>query len=173
MGMTNDGLSYWQTDSAGEPLLEMAIGDLLDRQATTFPEREAVVYSCYPQAVAKGLLALGLSRGAHIAVWAANVPEWLLIQMAAAKAGLVLVTMNPLLRGAELEYILRQGDIQALFFMATIRDHDCVASIRALTTAGTKNGVVSGERLPKLRYVNLTTIRCASGKLRSLPSIQR
>ena len=174
MGMTNDGLSYWQADSAGEPLLEMTIGDLLDRQATTFPEREAVVYSCYPefggaldihwtyreyreraQAVAKGLLALGLARGAHIAVWAANVPEWLLIQMAAAKAGLVLVTMNPLLRGAELEYILRQGDIQALFFMATIRDHDCVASIRALTTPGTKNGVVSGERLPMLRYVNL------------------
>ncbi len=174
MGMTNNGLSYWQADTADEPLLEMTIGDLLDRQADRFPDREAVVYSCYPEfggaldirwmyreyreradAVAKGLLALGLSKGDHIAVWAVNLPEWLLIQMGAAKAGLVLVTINPLLRGAEIEYILKQGDIQALFFMANIRDHDCLATIRSMTTSGEKNGVVSGERLPMLRYVSL------------------
>src|SRR5207253_294512 len=122
-------------------------------------------YSCYPEfgsaldirwtyrgyrertnAVAKGLLSLGLDKGDHIAVWAANIPEWLLIQIAAAKAGLVLVTINPLLRGAEIEYILKQGDIRALFFMASIRDHDCLATIRSMTTPGEKNGVVSGER---------------------------
>ena len=98
MGMTNTGLSYWQADTDGEPLLEMSIGDLLDHQADTFPNREAVVYACYPEfggaldirwtyreyreranAVAKGLLSLGLSKGDHIAVWAANIPEWLLI----------------------------------------------------------------------------------------------
>ena len=174
MGITNDGLSYWQADTADEPLLETTIGDLLDRQAHTFPDREAVVYSCYPEfggaldirwtyqqyrerahAVAKGLLSLGLNKGDHIAVWAANIPEWLLIQMGAAKAGLVLVTINPLLRGAEIEYILRQGDIRALFFMANIRDHDCLATIRSMTIPGEKNGVVSGERLPMLRYVSL------------------
>jgi fatty-acyl-CoA synthase len=174
MGMTNDGLSYWQADTDGEPLLEMTIGDLLDRQAASFPDQEAVVYSCYPefggaldirwtyreyreraQAVAKGLLSLGLDKGDHIAVWAANVPEWLLIQMAAAKAGLVLVTINPLLHGAEIEYILKQGDIRALFFMASIREHNCLATIRSMTTPGENNGVVSGERLPLLRYVSL------------------
>lgn len=174
MGMTNDGLSYWKADTDGDPLLETTIGDLLDRQAETFPDREAVVYSGYPefggaldirwtyreyreraQAVAKGLLSLGLSKGDHIAVWAANVPEWLLIQMAAAKAGLVLVTINPLLRGAEIEYILKQGDIRALFFMAAIRDHDCLATLRSMTTPGEKNGDVSGERLPMLYYVSL------------------
>jgi fatty-acyl-CoA synthase len=174
MGMTNDGLSYWQADSDGKPLLEITIGDLLDQQAASYPDVEAVVYSGYPEfggaldirwtyreygaranTVAKGLLALGLDKGDHIAVWAANVPEWLLIQMGAAKAGLVLVTINPLLRGAELEYILKQGDIRALFFMATIRDHDCLATIRSLTTPGEKNGAVSGERLPLLRFVSL------------------
>jgi fatty-acyl-CoA synthase len=174
MGMTKTGLSYWQADTDGEPLLEMAIGDLLDRQADMFPEREAVVYSCYPEfggaldirwtyreyreradAVAKGLLSQGLGKGDHIAVWAANVPEWLLIQMAAAKAGLVLVTINPLLRGAELEYILKQGDVQALFFMARIRDHDCLATLRSMTTAGGENGMVSGTQLPMLRYISL------------------
>lgn len=174
MGMTNNGLSYWQADTTDEPLLDTTIGDLLDRQASTFPEREAVVYSGYPEfggaldlswtyqeyrtrtnAVAKGLLALGLHKGDHIAVWAVNIPEWLLIQMAAAKAGLVLVTINPLLRGAELEYILRQGDIQALFFMANIRDHDCLATIQGFTTSGAQHGVVKSERLPMLRYVSL------------------
>lgn len=174
MGMTNTGLSYWQADTVDEPLLQTTIGDLLDQQADAFPAREAVVYSGYPEfggaldirwtyqeyraranAVARGLLALGLAKGEHIAVWAANVPEWLLIQMAAAKVGLVLVTINPLLRGAELEYILKQGDIQALFFMAAIRDHDCIATMRSLTTPGAQNGVVSSERLPMLRYLGL------------------
>jgi len=174
MGMMTNGLSYWQADTTGEPLVEMTIGDLLDRQADTFPEREAVVYSGYPefggmldihwtyqeyrahaQATARGLLALGLNKGDHIAVWAINLPQWLLIQMAAAKAGLVLVTINPLLRGAELEYILRQGDIQALFFMDRIRDHDCLVTMRALTTPGAQPGVVSSERLPMLRYISL------------------
>jgi fatty-acyl-CoA synthase len=174
MGMARDGLSYWQAESDGEPLLETTVGDLLDRRADELPTQEAIVYSCYPEfggaldirwtyqqyreranAVARGLMALGLSKGDHIAVWAANVPEWLLIQMAAAKAGLVLVTINPLLRGAEIEYILKQGDIRALFFMASIRDHDCLATIRSMTTPGEKIGVVSGERLPMLRYISL------------------
>jgi len=174
MGMTNNGLSYWQAESEGIDLLDLTIGDLLNRRADEWPAQEAVVYSCYPEfgdalnlrwtyqeyreranAVAKGLMALGLHKGDHIAIWAANVPEWLLIQMAAAKAGLVLVTINPLLRSAELEYILKQGDIRALFFMARMRDHDCLATIRSMTTPGATNGVVSSERLPMLRSVSL------------------
>ncbi|MGH2507545.1 MAG: AMP-binding protein, partial [Ktedonobacteraceae bacterium] len=174
MGMTTDGLSYWQAETTDEPLLDTTIGDLLDCQASAFPEREAVVYSCYPEfgsaldihwtyqeycaranAAAKGLLALGLHKGDHIAIWAVNVPEWLLIQMAAAKAGLVLVTVNPLLRGTDLEYILRQGDIQALFFMANIRDHDCLATMREWIAPGAQHGLMNSERLPMLRYISL------------------
>lgn len=161
MGMTNDGLSYWQAETS-TPLLEGTIGDLLDNCAEEFATQEAVVYSCYPEfggaldirwtyreyrdranAVAKGLMALGLRKGDHIAVWAGNLPEWPLLQMAAAKAGLVLVTINPVLQKAEIEYILRQGDIKALFFMARIRDHDCLATMRALTNPGQHNGVAS------------------------------
>lgn len=153
MGTTLDGLSYWQAESEGIDLLESTIGDLLDRRAEELPAQEAVVYSCYPEfgaalslrwtyqeycdranAVAKGLLALGLKKGEHIAIWAANIPEWLLIQMAAAKAGLVLVTINPLLQAAEVEYILKQGDVQALFYMAKVRTYDHLATIAALTT---------------------------------------
>src|SRR5579864_4626504 len=174
MGMTTDGLSYWQAESEGIDLLEMTIGDLLDRCADELPTQEAIVYSCYPEfgdalnirwtyqdyrdranAVAKGLLALGLVKGDHIAVWAANIPEWLLLEMAAAKAGLVLVTINPLLQAAEVEYILKQGDVQALFFMARVRTYDHLTTVRTLITPGARSGEVSSERLPMLRYVSL------------------
>jgi len=174
MGMTNDGLSYWQAETSGEPLLEITIGDLLDRRAGELPNQEAIVYSCYPEfggmldirwsyqeyraranTVAKGLMALGLQKGDHIGVWAANLPEWPLLMMGAAKAGLVLVTINPVLQAAEVEYILKQGDVRALFFMAKVRNHDCLETMRSMTTPGSHNGEVSGERLPMLRYVCL------------------
>ncbi len=93
MGMTTDGLSYWQAESEGIDLLDMTIGDLLDRRANELPTQEAIVYSCYPEfgdalnihwtyqdyrdranAIAKGLIALGLGKGDHIAIWAANLP---------------------------------------------------------------------------------------------------
>ena len=174
MGMTNDGLSYWQAETIGEPLLAITIGDLLDQRATGLPAREAIVYSGYPEyggaldirwnysqyreraeQVARGLMALGLQKGEHVAIWAANLPEWLLLYMATAKAGLVLVTINPVLRAEEVAYILKQGDVAALFFMARIRDHDCLATVQSLTTPGEQNGVVQGDRLPVLRYVSL------------------
>ena len=174
MGMTNDGLSYWQAETGGIDLLEMTIGDLLDRRADELPLQEAVVYSCSPEfdgihkvrwtyqeyreranQVACGLMALGLHKGDHIAVWATNLPEWVLLEMAAAKTGLVLVTVNPAYRAHELEYVLKQGDVRALFLMAQVRDHDCLATLRSLVTPGTRNGDVSSERLPLLRSVCL------------------
>ena len=174
MGMSNDGLSYWQSESDNIPLLEISIGDLLDRRAEEIPTQEAIVYSCYPEfggaldirwtyheyrervnAIARGLLTLGLNKGDHIAVWAANLPEWPLLELAAFKAGLVLITINPVLRAHEVEYILKQGDVIALFFMARIRDHDCLATVRSLTIPGAKNGEVTGDVLPKLRYMSL------------------
>ncbi len=174
MGMAIPGLSYWQAESEGFELLDMTIGDLLDRRAGELPSQEAIVYSCYPEfgaalnirwnyreyrersnQVAKGLLALGLKKGDHIAVLAANLPEWPLLMMAAAKAGLVLVTVNPVLRATEIEYILKQGDVQALFFMARVRDCDHLATIQSLITPGAKNGKVTSKQLPMLHYVSL------------------
>jgi fatty-acyl-CoA synthase len=174
MGMTTDGLSYWQAESEEIDLLETTIGDLLDRRAYESPNQEAIVYSCYPEfgdalnvrwtyqdyreranQVAKDLLALGLNKGEHIAVLAANLPEWPLLMFGAAKAGLVLVTINPVLRAAEVEYILKQGDVRALFFMAHVRDSDHLATIRSFIAPGQHNGEVTSERLPRLRYVSL------------------
>ena len=174
MGMTTHGLSYWKAESEGIDLLDMTIGDCLDRRAQELPGQEALVYSCYPEfgdalnlrwtyqayrehanAVAKGLMALGCQKGDHIAVWAANVPEWVLLQMAAAKVGVVLVTINPLLRAAEVEFILKQGDVQMLFFMARVRDYDNLATVGSLVAPGITPGSVTSERLPLLRFVSL------------------
>jgi fatty-acyl-CoA synthase len=174
MGITTDGLSYWQAENEGFDLLDTTIGNLLDRRAAELPSQEAVVYSCYPEfgeaynfrwtyqeyrersnAVAKGLLALGLKKGDHIAVLAINLPEWPLLMLGAAKAGLVLVTINPVLRNAEIEYILKQGDVRALFFVARVRDFDHLATIQSMITPGQRNGEASSERLPVLRYVSL------------------
>jgi fatty-acyl-CoA synthase len=174
MSWTNPGLSYWQADHAGEPLLETTVGDLLDRRAQELSEREALVYSCYPEfggaldirwtyreycdqadEVARGLMALGLKKGEHIALWATNMPEWMLLQMAAAKVGLVLVTINPAAHQAELEYILKQSDVAALFFMARMHDQNCLETVTSLVTPGLYYGAVSSEPLPVLRYVCL------------------
>src|SRR5260370_35326872 len=123
MGITHDGVSYWQVESEVIERLDTTIGDLLDRRANELPAQEAVVYSCYPEfgealnlrwtyqqyreranQVAKGLIALGLHKGDHIAVLAANLPEWPLLMMGPAKAGMVLVTINPVLRSEASEY---------------------------------------------------------------------
>jgi fatty-acyl-CoA synthase len=174
MSVTKDGLSYWQAENEGFELLNTTIGDLLDHCAAELPTQEAVVYSCYPEygdafnirwtykeyrervnTVAKGLLALGLKQGDHIAVLAVNLPEWPLLMLGAAKVGLVLVTINPVLRDAEIEYILKQGDVKALFFMARVRDYDHLTTIQSFITPGAHNGEVSSEQLPRLRSVCL------------------
>ena len=88
MGITNKQ-SIWETETEGLELLNMTIGDMLDQQALQYSDREAFVYS-YPERdlqvrltyrqyrdeanrVAKGLLALGIEKGEHVAVWAPNV----------------------------------------------------------------------------------------------------
>jgi fatty-acyl-CoA synthase len=137
--------AIWEAETEGLTLLDLTIGDLLDRQAAAFPEREALVYR-YPEIgvdlrlthqqyqaeanrLAKGLMALGITPGEHIAVWATNVPEWALLQMAAAKIGAVLVTINTNYRAAELEYVLRQGDVTTLLMIAEYRDNNFLDAV--------------------------------------------
>src|SRR5437868_5761533 len=117
--------AIWEAETEGLELLDLTIGDLLDQQAEAFADQESLVYH-YPEnglnlrlthrqyreaanRLAKGLMALGIAPGKHIAVWATNVPEWALLQMAAAKIGAVLVTVNTNYHASELEYVLRQG----------------------------------------------------------------
>jgi fatty-acyl-CoA synthase len=114
----------------------LTIGSVLERTAARVPTHDAIVF---PQlgvrwswaefnnrvtAVARALLASGLRPGEHIAVWATNVPEWILLQFAAARVGIILVTINPAYRPFELEYVLKQSDTRALFLIDCFKKSD-------------------------------------------------
>ena len=147
MGIRSDR-AIWEAESEGLELIELTIGDLLDQQAAARPDREALVYR-YPELgldlrltyrqyrdevnrLAKGLLALGIEKGEHVAVWATNVPEWLMLMMALAKIGAVMVTVNTNYRAAELEYVLRQGDVATLAMIAAYRDNSFLDAIYSI-----------------------------------------
>src|SRR5438874_550949 len=120
-------LAHWEAEDFGIELIDQTIGELFDQRAAEMPDKEALVYN-YPEIgldlrlsysqyrdavnrVAKGLLALGIEKGEHVAIWALNVPEWIFLELALAKIGAVLVTVNTNYRAAEIEYVLRQGEV--------------------------------------------------------------
>ena len=140
--------AMWQAETFGEQMIDVTVGDLLDRQAEAAPDKEALVYR-HPEIglnlrltyaglrdeanrVAKGLMALGIRLGDHVAVLASNLPEWVLLEMALAKIGAVLVTVNTNFRQAELGYVLRQADVHMLVLMDEYRGNDYVKSLKAL-----------------------------------------
>ena len=108
------------------PLLGETIGRSLDLAVRRWGNREALVSPSHNvrwswkefaervDALAAGFLALGLERGARIGIWSLNRPEWTLTQFAAAKAGLILVTINPAYRLTELEFALAKVGCAAI-----------------------------------------------------------
>lgn len=112
-----------------DTLKQQTIGALLASAAGRFPHHEAVVYSeldlrysyqeLYEETakIAKGLMALGIEKGEHVAIWASNIPEWILLQFATARIGAVLVTVNTSYQARELEYLLEHSDSTTLFLM--------------------------------------------------------
>lgn len=123
-------------------LFRVTIGELLAEKRRELGAHEAVVYPdrslrySYEdffhatEQVAKAFIALGFQKGDHIAVWASNVPEWLLLQFGSARAGVVLVTVNTNYRAGELAYLLKQSDAKALFFIEKYKDTDYIETVR-------------------------------------------
>src|SRR5262245_10946103 len=117
----------------------LTIGAVLKETARRFPQRDAIIFPAanvrmnyagfhaQVRTVAKGLLALGIRPGEHIGIWATNIPQWMLLQYAAATAGIVLVTINPAYRPFELSYTVTQSDIVALFLTDTFKTSDYYA----------------------------------------------
>ena len=113
MGLKGD-LAYWEAEDFGIELLDLTLGDLFDQRVAEIPDKEALVYH-YPEIgldlrltyrqyqdevnrLAKGLIALGIEKGDHVAAWAPNIPEWIFLELALAKIGATLVTQ----RGGEI-----------------------------------------------------------------------
>jgi len=116
----------------------LTVGGLLDLVAERRPEDDALVYvdrglrysyEEFKEVVercARALMALGLKKGDHVAVWAQNVPEWVILQFATGKTGTVLVTINPAYKSNELRYVLEQSDAAALFLTEGVQGADFV-----------------------------------------------
>ncbi|MCP3738989.1 AMP-binding protein [Rossellomorea sp. BNER] len=148
-------------------LLDVTVGTLLEERAAEQGEREAVVYAdrglrwtyeelnLHCRKVAKGLMALGLKKGDHIAIWATNTPEWLASQFATGKMGAVLVTVNTNYRTAELEYLLKQSDSTTIVLMESYRDASYIEMLYEICPElrSSKPGKLESSRLPHLKNV--------------------
>ena len=152
---------------ASAPLLGETIGAALDRIAAEFGDRDALI-SCHQNlrytyaqlldqvnCAARGLLALGVQRGDRVGIWSANVAEWVVTQYAAAKAGAILVNINPAYRSRELEYALNQSGVSVLITARSFRKTDYLEMLLALAPelADTLGASLVLERLPHLRHL--------------------
>jgi fatty-acyl-CoA synthase len=149
--------SHWVPDGSGQPLLESAtVGGRLREIADAVPDRVALVEGLptaerrqwtYAELLTDAercacWLLTHFEPGEHVAVWAHNLPEWVLLEYGAALAGLTLVTVNPSLQPAEAAYILSQSRAAGLFLVPEVRGNPLTAHIEAIRA-----------ELPDLRHV--------------------
>nr|WP_199043375.1 AMP-binding protein [Dyella sp. ASV24] len=162
---------------SSQPLLGDTVGTLLDRIAATHPERPALVvrsqgirldyrqFHAEVERVAAGLLSLGLQRGDRVGIWAPNRAEWVVLQFAAPKAGLILVNINPAYRLHELEYALNKVRCRALVLPRRFKTSHYLDMLMELAPelAVATAGELQSERLPSLREVILLDDEAAPG----------
>ncbi|MGQ3287473.1 AMP-binding protein [Sphingopyxis sp.] len=162
------------------PLIEHTIGDALALAAARWGTSDALVSVGQgirwnfaellerSDAFAAGLLALGLNPGDRIGIWAPNCVEWTLTQFAAARAGLILVTINPAYRLSEVEYTINKVGLSALVAATSFKTSDYPAMIEELApeVAASTPGELRAERLPTLRSLILIGADARAGWLR-------
>ncbi|HYC25092.1 MAG TPA: AMP-binding protein [Roseiarcus sp.] len=171
------GLTQSYVHGASEtPLLGETVGRLLDRVTGEGPDRPALVtrhqnvrwsYSELRRRVndlAAGLVRLGLQPGERIGIWSPNNSEWVLTQFATAKAGLILVNINPAYRAHEFEYAMNKVGCRALILSPGFRGNDYLATLRSIAPEidGASPGRLMSSRLPSLKHViRLGDEKCA------------
>jgi fatty-acyl-CoA synthase len=127
--------SYWPADLS-EPVLENAVGGVLRDAVEAVPDRVALVAGVpalpdrrrwtyadlldEAESPARALLER-FEPGEHLAVWAPNLPEWVILEFAAGLAGLTLVTVNPAYKPTELAYVLEQSGAAGILFVPKFR----------------------------------------------------
>ena len=148
-------------------LLDYTLGNILEKWAYETPDKDFIVYPdrnlrfSYKQfnervdRLAKGLLFIGIKPGDKVGVWAKNVPDWTTLMFATAKIGAVLVTVNTNYKLAELEYILKNADINSLFIVDGYRDSDYVKMVFELVPElkSQPRGKLKSEKFPQLKNV--------------------
>ena len=150
-----------------QPFIEKTLGRVIEELAEKYEGKTAINYNdrdykrswrefndeC--ETIARAFMALGVKKGDHIAIWATNVPAWLLTFFAAAKMGGVLVTVNTNYKVFELDYLLRQSDTKLLVMIDGTKNNDYVESINklCLTLKDSMPGELDNPMLPFLKTV--------------------
>jgi fatty-acyl-CoA synthase len=164
--MTGRELSYIHCGSE-TPLIYQTIGARFDQAAALWPDREAFVVcdqrvrltfsemKRHVDRLAAGLMALGLQPGDRVGIWSPNNAAWVLTQYATAKAGLILVNINPAYRVAELEFALKKVDCRALITADRFKTSDYIGMLRELAPEIdiSTPGQLRATRLPHLQIV--------------------
>lgn len=150
-----------------ERLLDYTFPDILDRMCEEFPNQYAFRYTeldytrTYPEFrddvdnFARTLLALGVKKGDHVAIWATNVPAWYITFWASTKIGAVLVTVNTAYKIHEAEYLLKQSDTHTLVMIEGFKDSDYAGIMREICPEleTSEKGQLNSKRLPVLKNV--------------------
>ena len=171
----NKQQSTLQTDDRGqgqyiwpkETLIDLTFPDVLDKVCEVFPDQLAFkftetdytrTYTQFREDVdnfARSLIALGVKKGDHVAIWATNVPAWFITFWATTKIGAVLVTVNTAYKIHEAEYLLRQSDTHTLVMIDGCKDSNYVQIINEICPElkTCKPGQLNAKRLPYLKNI--------------------
>jgi fatty-acyl-CoA synthase len=166
--------------TSGQPLIYQTIGDAFDQAVAKWAEKEAVIvrqqgirwsYRQFGEAVdafAAGLLGLDLQPGDRIGIWSPNNIEWLITQFASAKAGLILVNINPAYRKAELSYTLQKVGCKALILASAFKSSDYIGMLRNISysISTSKAGQLNISELPDLRSLIVISDEPVAGMFR-------
>lgn len=139
------------------------VGDLVDDMARRFGDREGLSYKGRRYSfrdmaeqvdlAARALMAMGIQRGEHVALWLNNRDEWIFLQYAIAKIGAVLVPVNTRFRSNDLEYLLRQSDSTVLITHDVSGPINYLDIVREVVQLPARGDAVSDANFPKLRKV--------------------
>ena len=143
--MTSPAPLSYSHGTSPQTLLGETIGANLRRIAAAHGGREALVdvpsgrrwtyaeFDADTDTLARGLIAAGMKAGDRVGIWAPNCPEWVLLQYATAKAGVILVNINPAYRSHELGYVLRQSGVRLLVSAESFKTSDYRAMVEEVS----------------------------------------
>lgn len=152
---------------ANEPLLYETIGACVERIAATYPDKEALVvrhqnirwtfseYKSRIDALAAGLVSLGVEPGDRVGIWSPNRVEWCLTQFATAKIGAIMVCINPAYRPYELEYALNKVKCKTVITAARFKTSEYLRMLQEMAPelAACEPGELKSKKLPYLTTV--------------------
>jgi len=150
-----------------KPLFTRSLADWLEHWADTTPDKEYLVYSDRNlrftwsefnervENMARGLIGIGVTRGTHVGIWAANVPDWLTLLFACSKIGAIYVTVNTSYKQHEIEYLCKDSDMHTLCIVDGEKDSDFIQMTYKMLPELkiTQRGKLHSKKFPEMRNV--------------------